>query len=198
MALINSWRNYKPSKDVLTDIYDGRAWKDLQASTGGIDGNTIGLMLNVDWFNPFKHGNYSMGAVYLSVLNLPRKIRFKEQNTILVGLIPGPKEPKLLLNSYLTPLVQELLQLDEGVWFSCPDVIGKRVFIKGRLIAVCSDIPASRKVCGFLDHRAQKACNKCLKDFYMDGDRTDYSGYDLDSWPCRTNAEHRLRAQEYV
>ena len=47
----------------------------------------IGFMLNVDWFNPFKHGNYSMGAIYLSILNLPRQLRFREQQAILVGLI---------------------------------------------------------------------------------------------------------------
>lgn len=37
-----------------------------------------------------KQGSYSMGAICLSILCLPRQIRFKEQNTILVGLIPGP------------------------------------------------------------------------------------------------------------
>ena len=77
----------------------------------------IGFMLNVDWFNPFKHRNYSMGAIYLSIINLPRQLRFKEQQAILVGLIPGPKEPKVVLNSYLAPLVQELSLLDEGIFF---------------------------------------------------------------------------------
>ena len=198
LALINSWRQYISVDGVLTDIYDGRLWKELQVSTGGLEGNTIGFMLNVDWFNPFKHGTYSMGAIYLSILNLPRQIRFKEQNTILVGLIPGPKEPKLVLNAYLTPLVQDLLKLDDGFWFSSPDALGKRVFIKGRLIAICCDIPASRKVCGFVGHSALKACNKCLKDFKRIGDRTNYSGFDLDSWPCRTSADHRINATQYL
>ena len=131
-------------------------------------------------------------------MNLPRQIRFKEQKTILVGLIPGPKEPKLVLNAYLTPLVQDLLKLDDGFWFSSPDALGKRVFIKGRLIAICCDIPASRKVCGFVGHSALKACNKCLKDFKRIGDRTNYSGFDLDSWPCRTSADHRINATQYL
>ena len=105
---------------------------------------------------------YSMGAIYLSILNLPRHLRFKEH---IVGLIPGPKEPKLAINSYLIPLVQELLLLDKGIWFSSPDVIGNRVLMKGRLIAVSCDIPASQKVCGFVGHSALKACNKCLNNF---------------------------------
>lgn len=37
---------------------------------------------------------YSVGAIYLIVLNLPRHERFKEENIILVGMTPGPNEPK--------------------------------------------------------------------------------------------------------
>ena len=54
--------------------------------------NNLCLALNVDWFNPYKEMNYSVGAI-LNVLNLPQSERFKEQNVILVGMIPGPKEP---------------------------------------------------------------------------------------------------------
>ena len=194
MALINSWRNYSSVEGMFTDICDGRAWKELQST----EDNMIGFMLNVDWFNPYKHGCYSMGAIYLTILNLPRQLRFKEHNTILVCLIPGPKEPKLVINSYLTPLVQELLLLDKGIWFSCPDVIGNRVLMKGRLIAVSCDIPASRKVCGFVGHSALKACNKCLNNFERNGDRTDYSGFDVDRWLFRTNDEHRSHAEQYL
>ena len=37
--------------------------------------DSFALMLNVDWFNPFTRGNYSCGAVYLTVLSLPRHQR---------------------------------------------------------------------------------------------------------------------------
>ena len=80
MALSNSWSKYNSVDGLLTDIYDGRLWKELQDSTGGFTGSTVGFMLNVDWFNPFKHRMYSMGAIYLSTLNLTRPIRYKEQN----------------------------------------------------------------------------------------------------------------------
>lgn len=49
-----------------------------------------------------------MGVIYLVVLNLPREERFKDENMICVGLIPGPKEPKININAYLEPLVDEL------------------------------------------------------------------------------------------
>ena len=66
------------------------------------------FMLNMDWFQPLKHSLYSVGALYMVLMNLPRSERFKPENVLLVGIIPGPHEPKLTINSYLEPLVAEL------------------------------------------------------------------------------------------
>ena len=68
-------------------------------------------MLNIDWFQPYDHFTYSLGVVYLVIINLPHAQRYKRQNVILVGVIPGPSQPPLSINSYLSPLVKELLQL---------------------------------------------------------------------------------------
>ena len=62
------------------------------------------LTLNVDWFCPFEHGRYFVGAIYLTIQNLPVALRNHPGNVILVGIIPGPSEPQLIINSYLTPL----------------------------------------------------------------------------------------------
>ena len=70
-------------------------------------------MINIDWFKVYKHSEYKVGAIYLTVMNLPRSMRFRQENVILVGLIPGPKEPELSVNNFLTPLVDELLELLE-------------------------------------------------------------------------------------
>lgn len=64
-------------------------------------------MLNVDWFKPHKHTEYSVGALYLTLMNL-RTMHFRQENVLLIGLIPGPKEPKRDINSILSPLVHEL------------------------------------------------------------------------------------------
>ena len=42
------------------------------------------------------------------VMNLPRAKRFKPENVILVGLIPGRNEPKMNINNFLKPLVAEM------------------------------------------------------------------------------------------
>lgn len=94
--------------DVMADVYDGKIWADFQHVNGQpflAEPNNFAFMMNVDWYHPFKHSPYSVGVIYLVVLNLPREDRFNEENMILAGVIPGPTEPKMNINSYLEPLV---------------------------------------------------------------------------------------------
>ena len=108
------WRGRDIPDGFLADIFDGRIWKEWQY----VDGEpylalprNYAFMLNVDWFQPFKHSLYSVGALYMVLMNLPRSERFKPENVFLVGVIPGPHEPKHNINSYLRPLVAELNSL---------------------------------------------------------------------------------------
>ena len=81
-----------------------------------------------------------------------------------MGLIPGPKEPKLTINSFLGPLVTELQEAwINGIKVKSPD--GAQVNLRVAISCVACDISATRKVCGFLGHRSTLACNKCLKHF---------------------------------
>ena len=105
------WRCRDLPEDVLADVYDGAVWKQFQY----VDGDPFlamprnyGFMLNVDWYQPFKQSPYSIGVIYLVLLNLPRAMRFKKEIVFVVGIIPGPQEPSLTINGYLRPLVGEL------------------------------------------------------------------------------------------
>ena len=100
--------------------------------------------------------------IYAVILNLPRNLRFKDNNVIIVGVIPGPEEPKHDVNSYLGPLVAELLELYSGVWFKT--LCGQQ-FIRGVLVCFSSDLPATRKAAGFVGHKSLKGCSRCLKSF---------------------------------
>lgn len=83
------------SDDLMGDIYDGRVWKGLE-ELGYFDSMyNLAVTLNIDWFQPYSRVTDSVGVIYLSILNLPHHIRYKQENVILVGIIPGPKEPKL-------------------------------------------------------------------------------------------------------
>lgn len=73
------------------DVYDGRVWKSFVDKLLHKKW-TLVLMLNFDFFfQPFKHCTDSIGAIYLVIVNLPRKERYKRENVILAGLIPPLK-----------------------------------------------------------------------------------------------------------
>ena len=65
-------------------------------------------MLNLDWFQPFKHTSDSLGAIYLTILNLPREERYKRENIILIGLLPVMEKEQSDLTPFLDPLVADL------------------------------------------------------------------------------------------
>ena len=147
-------------------------------------------MLNVDWFKPCKHTEYSVGAIYLTIMNLPRILRFQQENVILIGLIPGSKEPSRNINPFLVPLVKQLQSLLYGVEIYI-QTLCKSVLVRCALLCVACDIPASRKVRGFLGHSATLGCSKCLKQFPGQVGRKDYSGFDRSQWKARTFDCHK-------
>ena len=76
------WKS-KMNSEIFEDVYSGQVWKDYQQFNNEpflSEPNSFALMLNIDWFCPFKHGRYSMGAIYMCLMNLPREIRFKLEN----------------------------------------------------------------------------------------------------------------------
>lgn len=102
------WWLRKIPEGVLGEVYDGQVWKDYQYVNGEpflAAPNNLPMMLNVDWFQPFKIAPYSVGAIYYVILNLPHEDHFKEENMILVGLIPGPKKPSLTINVFLADIM---------------------------------------------------------------------------------------------
>ena len=147
----------------IWDVWHGKIWKDLKDSDGQEYFSkkcNLGLTLNVDWFRPFSHSPYKVGVMFMSILNLPRHQRMKQRWTMLVGIIPGPSEPKLDINTFLTPLVKDLERLWSGVEVMLSD--GTKTSIRAALVCVACDLPASRKVAQFLGHKAGYRCNKCL------------------------------------
>jgi hypothetical protein len=100
---------------------------------------------------------------------LPREERYKDENVILVGVLPGPTEPNgHQLNHYLEPLVEELQTLwKTGFPFTCMDTSSQEVHCRcyGAILSISCDIPASQKVSGFLSHMAVAGCSRCKKHF---------------------------------
>lgn len=191
------WRNQSKETGKFRDIYDGKIWSDFLEYDGkpflSLPFN-YGLHLNVDWFQPFDHTQHSEGAVYLTVLNLPRDERYHQENVMVIGVIPGPKEPKLNINSFLQPFVEELLSLWEGVIMKSEKKVD--ILVRAALLCAGCDIPAARKVGGFVSHNGFRGCSKCLLAFPTAefGEKADYSNTDLKEWTPRDKLQHKRSA----
>ncbi|KAG1289834.1 hypothetical protein G6F64_014006 [Rhizopus arrhizus] len=107
-SAIEAWRYRTRHNNTMYDIYDGQFWNEFKDRDGNLftsQARSLLFTLNVDWFQSSKRTVYSVGAVYLTINNLPRSIRYKKENIILVCVIPGPREPKdMQINNYLQVL----------------------------------------------------------------------------------------------
>ena len=195
LDLCEDWRiNFKQDSLNLYDVHDGQVWKDFfhfQKEPFLADRNAIALVMNVDWFRPYKHRMYSIGVVYLAIMNLPRAIRYKRENILIIGLLPGPSEPPKTINTYLSPLVSDLLTLWRGHTFkTCSN---NTVLVRCALLCVACDLPAGRKVCGFLSYNANLGCTRCYHNFGTGKfGKQNYSGFNRDTWIYRSMDKHRM------
>ena len=197
--MCEQWREREVKENIFADFCDGGIWKDFLQYKGedflAVPRN-LAFAINVDWFQPFKRrSDRSVGVIYLVLLNLPREQRFRWENIIVAGIIPEmSKEPKSL-NTFLAPIVDELQALWKGVKLSTSSC-NTCLTYRGALLLAAADLPARRKLCGFKGYAAHRGCSKCFK--YFPGsfkDKTDYSGFDRDTWPPRHISSRRKHAE---
>ena len=98
------------NKQVISLMISTNHWHENGAFHG--DGRALSFGLCTDGMNPFikEKTSYSLWPVTLSFLNLPSHVWTKF--TSLMGIIPGPREPKNV-DPYLKVLVDELLDLSK-------------------------------------------------------------------------------------
>lgn len=193
------WRKRNPDPDSLCDVYDGKVWKNFKSANGEWffkDPLSYGCSINLDWFQPYENTQYSVGVIYLCFLNLPPEERYKEENVSIVGILPGPHEPSKHVNSFLWPAVEELKELYNGLWLRAG---ASEKFCKLAVLCASCDIPASRKLAGFVGFGSRRGCNKCMKDFPCEafGKKNDYSGFDKENWIVRNLDLHLKKSFEH-
>jgi hypothetical protein len=93
---IKAWKTRKLQKiGHLFEIYDGQVWKTFKIvnsnSSAFVDESDTNLILalNIDWYSCYGWSVYSTGAIYISILNLPLRLRNSRSSLLLVGLMPG-------------------------------------------------------------------------------------------------------------
>ena len=181
------WVERNNSSEALFDIYDGTIWKEFKDDndelffTKEYADTHIGLMLNMDWFQPFINSQYSVGVLYAAICNFPRADCFKPKNILTLAVIPGPNEPKLHeINNYLFPIVNQLNELWNGYNVITREYNNGR-FVRGAVIGCSSDVPATRKLCGFISARI--ACYRCYKSANFVNNQPNFGGFEnFDEW----------------
>jgi hypothetical protein len=185
--------NHKCDPTKITDIFDGTHYTSLLGKYVTIDDEElpmlffsdprdIALGLSTDGFGPFKHRNKAAWPLILFNYNLSPEERFRKKHIIPLGSIPGPKKP-LDLDSFLWPVVQELLQLEIGV--SAFDVLSQKIFtLHAYLIVVFGDIPAVSMIMRMKGHNAISPCRICeIRGIRKPGSNTHYVPLDRSSFP---------------
>lgn len=185
--LCRKWTERRNQTETLFDIYDGRVWKEFKDDNDDpffikeYADTHLGLMINMDWFQPFVGSLYSVGVIYAVICNLPRPERYKTHNILTLAVIPGPHEPKLHeINNYLNPIINQLVHLWNGYNIVTHENDNGR-FVRGAIIGCSSDVPATRKLCGFISARI--ACYRCHKSANFVNNQPNFGGFvDFEDW----------------
>ncbi|RXW12405.1 hypothetical protein EST38_g13451 [Candolleomyces aberdarensis] len=157
--------------DPIEDVFDSANYKSLKGTFVNVDGKQythtffndprdIALGLSTDGFCPFKRRKQTCWPIILFNYNLPPDIRFAVHWILCVGVIPGPKKPKDS-DSFLYPLVQELLQLSIGV--TTFDSQASALFkLRAYPILGFGDYPAISMIMQMKGHNGIFPCRMCL------------------------------------
>jgi hypothetical protein len=159
---------YEPDK--ISDVFDGAHYAGLCRKRVIINGKElphlyfqdprdVALGLSTDGFAPFKHRTTTCWPLILFNYNLPPEVRFHINNIISLGVVPGPKKP-IDMDSFLWPLVEEMLQLAAGI--TAFDSLSRSAFVlRAYIILVFGDIPAVSLLMRMKGHNGLVPCRFC-------------------------------------
>jgi hypothetical protein len=145
-----------------SDFWTGQLCRDLKEKKGLFSKlMDMGLSLSTDGVKVFKtRSAFNIWPLMLVNLNLPPSVRYRRKNLLIVGFIPGPRNPKDL-NSYLQPLIAEFIQLQQGiVTFNAATNSEFKLF--AHIVVVTADMPGREKLMYLKGNRAYQYCPYCM------------------------------------
>jgi hypothetical protein len=105
--------------DIMSHPANTKAWEALDRFDPEFtrDPRSVRLGLSMDGFQPHSEASspYSYWPVFVMPYNLLPNKYLKQDFVFLALVIPGPKEPKNQMNTFLRPLMEEMKELWQGV-----------------------------------------------------------------------------------
>jgi hypothetical protein len=170
----------QPDSGHRNDVLDGDWFRQCWDDGYFHDNRDLALRLTLDGIGVVKHPKKRqlITPVVLYLLNLHPSIRENASNALVTHLIPGGFS-KDFMDTWLHPLVEELLQLHDGV--PTYDGASRREFtLRAHLILVTGDGPAIADVMGTKSPgKSKQSCRLCpftgtqgrgRKYYYPNGD----------------------------
>lgn len=163
---------YKISNFCISDVFDSEHYQNLCRQKVSVDGmklnhryfsnkHDIAFSICLDGYLLYKRnrGGPSATPILLQIYNWPPEIRTQLGKCISLGVIPGPKGPKLI-HTYLHEFEKERVLLAQGVkTFDC---IEKEYFsLHAYCIFSLGDIIAIEKLLNIKGHNGKCPCRSC-------------------------------------
>jgi hypothetical protein len=100
----------------VRDFFDGNLFREFYVNELGLfnDSHDVALHMSLDGVQVTNMRNHEITPVIFFNLNLPPDERYQVKNILASLVIPGPKKPKFI-DTFLRPLVDELLLLEKGI-----------------------------------------------------------------------------------
>ena len=118
------------------------------------------LMSSLDWFPPFKQRDYSIGVLSVTPMNLTCSERASRNNTWILAVLEGPKEPDHIYHC-LAPSFREL-RLSQDVGIEVYDAATRsNIIVHLSMALVCADVPACAKLGNHVGHSSYEPCISC-------------------------------------
>ena len=144
----------------IEDVYDGSLYKKLYEDGGFLScPHNISLQMNTDGVSIFNSSKVSVWPLYLTINELPPKVRFSRDMRIFAGLWYGSCKPNF--TTFLRPFAEELFDsYTNGISVKLGET---EVTVRVLLLSACLDAPARCMFQGFTQFNGEYGCGYCLE-----------------------------------
>lgn len=151
-------RRYNNTHDVLTDIIDGKYYKEYCGKGNFLEKDTnLSMLFNTDGAPLFQSSGISLWPVFLAINEIPPTERFSKKNILIWGLWQGRGKPPF--NAYFQQFATDMNALYE----TGTDVFTPAGVVRGKAAAILSsnDLQARAYVMNQTQHNGEGGCSTC-------------------------------------